>query len=346
MLFICYTFLEDDGVAAFRSNGLTRFLREKGEHVKVIHKKSFFNKRIRFSLWSLLVFFKIIFSREKVVYVSCGPFTHLPMVYLSVILTRKKLVIDFRDPWSLNIKTNYGGGGTYKIWKYKSALFLEKIGYKLCSHFLVCTQGVFDAYSKDFKNHKKLFLMENGYDFNPKSIIFNNESEYLSAVCLGQFADYNYEKAKKAIIKLKKLSKRNKKMLKITLIGCNKEINEKLLIECEVLEFSNILPRMPYKEALKIASEHNCALLVIRDEDIDYGTKVYDYIALHLKVIDNFEENSKFRKRFKDIIIDDKLINLQNPTQNVEVFSRRYQYEKFYRKLNRELGEQNDIYHG
>jgi len=62
---------------------------------------------------------------------------------------------------------------------------------------------------------------------------------------------------------------------------------------------------MDYSEALKIAAKCNIGLLILRDENIEYGTKIFDYIGLNLLVLDNFEKDSIFRYEFSDFIHND-----------------------------------------
>ncbi|MFY0741929.1 hypothetical protein AB1K09_05305 [Solibacillus silvestris] len=326
ILMITYFFNETDGVGSIRSRTLNKFLNEQEISTTVLDKRyfgEFFCKN--FILWTFAVFFKILFSKEKKVYVSCGPFQHLIFIVLASGIRRKELIIDFRDPWSLNIKGGYNNTVKINQQKLKLAMKIEKISYQYCKYFIVCTKGMYEEYKDLFKSDDKLKLMTNGYDFEPVENTKDIDYSNLNVVCLGKFAEYDTEKAKKAIQEVLCLAK-DKNNLKLNLIGSDRAINAALLDEFDLLDNTVFYERMEYKQALEIASQCNLGMLVLRNENIEYGTKIFDYIGLGLKIIDNFEFDSLFKNEFNSFIINTSFNSVGK--KNCLKFNRVYIYKE------------------
>lgn len=322
ILMITYFFDNSDGVGAQRSKTLNRFLNEQGIKTTVVDKKYFGELVARnFYLWTFTVFLKILFSKEKKIYISCGPFQNLIFVVLASFISRKELIIDFRDPWSLNIKSGYNNKVKVNKVKLYLAELIEKISYKICKYFIVCTKGMFKEYEALFKSNSKLRLMTNGYDFKPVKMKKKIDYFNLKVVCLGKFAEYDVDKARKALQEILKLTK-DKSKLKLFFVGSDKVINSKILEEFSLLNNSVFYDRMEYEKALEIASKCDLGMLVVRNENIEYGTKIFDYIGLGLKVIDNFDENSIFKKEFCDFI------NSENKKSNILKYNRDHIYRE------------------
>ncbi|OQP04628.1 hypothetical protein B1690_15245 [Geobacillus sp. 46C-IIa] len=308
VLFIAYFFSESDGVGALRSRSMVRFLKEKGVSVEVMARDSFrgIGKK-NFYVWTILCIFKLLFSKQKNVYISCGPFNHLLPLSLACFIRKKKLIVDFRDPWSINIKTGYGKSGA-KISKFKLFVssWIEQLVYKICRHFIVCTKGMKSYYQKLFGNDTKIRLIMNGYDFDIGEVDKYKDSHIknngvLKFVCLGKFAEYDEQKAHEAISKIKDI-KNEGYSVHIYFVGTNKEPTLSILKQYKLDDCSTFYPRMPYKEALKIAINCNIGMLIVRNEEIEYGTKVFDYIGLGLPVLDIFDHSNNFYKEFKNIL--------------------------------------------
>lgn len=310
ILFIAYYFDEKFGVASSRSRTLNRFLNEMGISTRVMHKSSFgiFAENF-FPFWIIRLFFVILFSQEKKVYISCGPFQHLFATSLAVFIRKKHLIIDFRDPWSLNIKTGYGHKVKPSKVKLKIAEAIEKISYEICTHFVVCTRGMYNEYQELFRDKDKIKLIMNGYDFEPEIGKKTVSTDTLHVVCLGKFAEYSLDRAIDSLQRLKDTAKQIPN-LHIHFIGSDKEKNQMALERAKLLENVTFYPRMHYNDALDIAKKCNVGLLVLRNENIEYGTKVFDYIGLNLQIVDTFEEESIFREEFHPYIFSGKIADI------------------------------------
>lgn len=330
ILMITYFFDEKDGVGSLRSKTLNKFLNKNNISTRVVDKK-FFGEIISksFILWCFAVFLKILFSKEKKVYISCGPFQHLIFVALASFLGRKKLIIDFRDPWSLNIRRGYNK--TVKVNKLKFIISssIERLSYIICDTFIVCTQGMYNEYKYLFRNEDKLVLMTNGHDVNLKLKTRSIDLSNLNVVCLGKFAEYDEDKARCTLNEVKNLVP-NIDGLVLHFIGSKKDINIKVLDDLNLRDKAIFYPRMEYREALEIASKCDLGMLIMRDEDIEYGTKVFDYIGLGLLIVGSFNNNSIFKDTFKEYIYSRNNSSIKNVNQykrnniylkNIKIFS-------------------------
>ena len=326
ILMITFFCEEEDGVGAQRTITLNRFLKENNFYSTIVGRKYFgaFIQR-SFLLWTIAVFIKIVLAKEKKVYVSCGPFQQLFFVSLASFISRKRLIVDFRDPWSLNIKRGYNNSVKVSKIKLEIAEFVEKFTYKICETFIVCTRGMYNEYGKLFSSETKLYLLTNGYDFDPVQPFKKEEMTKLEVACLGKFAEYDMNKAISALQEVKKIAKDNKE-IRIHFFGSDKNKNLVVLNKVGLVENSLFYPRMRYDKALDLcAKKCNLAVAVIRDENLDYGTKIFDYIGLNLQVIDNFNEESIFKKEFESFIYNTK----DTPTKE-EIL--KYKRENIYKE--------------
>lgn len=299
MLFIAYFFEEKEGVGALRSRTLKEFLEKNDIKIDVVDKNSFsriINNYI--ILWTIATCFRVICSKEKKIYISCGPFLHLFFVSITSFFFRKELIIDFRDPWSINLKSGYNGQVKPNLIKIKIAESIEKLSYKICKKFIVCTKGMYVEYEALFEDNKKLVEMTNGYNFDSVAFKMDERNlEIYKIVTLGKFAEYDKNKARKALYKVKELA--TQRPIELVFIGSNREVNSEILAEFDLLKDTEFHERMAYEKALNLASTCNLAMIILRDENIEYGTKIFDYIGLNLNVIDIFEKESFFRMEFE-----------------------------------------------
>jgi len=340
--FIAYYFYEMDGVGSLRSRCLARLLEQRDNHLYYFTKDSFGNLAAKFSLiWYFLLFYHLIKLNVKKVYVSCGPFWHLPFILLACQISRKQFICDFRDPWSFNIRRGYGNPHP-KINPVKPLIaeWIEKLIYKFCYRFWVCTPGMYQLYADLFRNDAKLDLIPNGYDFEPESIgnfeASNNlapDTKKLHLVCLGKFAEENSTTARKALTQLKEFYVENgSNSLVIDFIGTPVSPTGELLRELELEKISVFHRKMSYLEAIKIAAKADMGLCVVRDEEFELGTKAFDYIGLGLPIYNCFQNDSNFSKFFSDFLSRDKN-KILNPDL-IKKYSRYSFFAKYLRLID------------
>ena len=84
---------------------------------------------------------------------------------------------------------------------------------------------------------------------------------------------------------------------------------------------------MPHIDALHIASCCDIGICLIRDEELMYGTKIYDYIGLGIPVLDVFDHEENFFSFFKEYTID--IDSMAKPFRYVppENLSRKYIFD-------------------
>lgn len=316
--FISFHFQENEGVGALRSRHLANLLEKRGNTLLYFTRKSFGERAGRNRiLWLLHLFFSLIKCDFDKIYVTCGPFWHLLVLVFVAKIRRKKMIVDFRDPLSINLfrgNTQFNGK-KFNIWKSK---FIEKTAYRNCEHFWVCTPGMKEYYEVLFQDATKISVVLNGYSFDEREF-FETEmvperTNELSFVCLGKFAEYGDEKSEKALRFIEKACKREGKQFKIYFVGTKKDSTEKVVKRVGLANQVEFVPRRPYEESIQFASKADIGICIIRDEDLDFGTKVFDYIGLGLPIFNCFQKGSNFSTFFQRYLTctDKKVISLQD----------------------------------
>lgn len=346
MIFISYFHDPRDGVGSMRSRFLSEYLTHNKIDIYILSKSNtpeIFSKNIL--LWAIYCFFIIIRSKSKKIYVSCGPFVHLPLIVLASIITRKELIVDFRDPWSFNIASGYGGKKNVNNKKLYFAQFIEKCTYKYCKYFIVCTPGLKKKYTELFGSSKKILLILNGHNINSekiKPIIKNNNQNELSFVCLGKFSTYNENKAYKTLKEIKDFKSRNKDLsIRIEFIGEKEKKTEEIVKQLNLGGITTFTGKLDYNAALSRAVRADIGLCNLRDEDLEFGTKVFDYIGLGIPIFDCFNEGSEFKEFFDPYLT--KFTKRRISLEDSMSFHRRKTYEdKLYVFKNLSGGKNNE----
>ena len=312
-LLVSYFYSRNDGVGGARAECLSKVLQSSGYDVELISRNTFGNDIAAYNLlWAIKCLLRVLFSKAENVYLTCGPFWHLPFVLMALAIKKKYFIFDLRDSWSLNIVRSYGGTSqksTSSITRYLSE-YIEKKTYQACDEFWVCTPGMVDGYTALFGDGSKIKLVLNGHDlseiYKDSSIqdLVNNKqkNDQLKLVCIGKFAEYGEEKAQKVFDVMKAYVEAKKSDVQLFVIGANPEVNNCFVEKQGMANYVKIMPAMPYKDAINFASQADYGICIIRDEEIDFGTKVFDYIAIGLPIVDVFDEQSAFKKYFSNYI--------------------------------------------
>ena len=285
------------GVAGLRSKALINFLNKKGVNVKAIACNS------KLLNWYIKIFLSIVFGKEKIVYFSCGPFIYSIFFIILAKILLKEVIVDFRDPWSLNILHNYGKLGDINKLKYTIVIFLEKIIYFFTNKFIVCTEGMYLEYSKIFKSNNKMVLILNGYSFD---FIYTTKKdkkneEIIKFVCIGKFAEYSQIKAENILNNIKD---KMKIPFSIDFIGSDYDSNAKILEKCGILNKATFHEKKPYEDVINFTASCDVGLLILRNENIEYGTKIFDYIGLKKPFYSILNKDALFFKEFNEFLFD------------------------------------------
>lgn len=300
--FVAYYFYDEDGVASLRSRVLSDVLLERNNQLDIITKKSFGPKALNNKLvWGTRLFLHLMKADFDKLYVSCGPFWHLRFILMACLLRRKKFIVDFRDPWSVNLKNGFGGSKPIASESIvKKAEYWERLIYKHCEAFWTVTSGMGDAYEKVFNNNEKINIVINGHNIpiEDETLKPRDGSDKLTYICMGKFIEYGEEKAKRALTKLRDTCKSNNQDYQLEFIGANQEKIEPLVKQLQMENNVVFIPRMPYNEAVQRAKQADIGFCILRDESLEHGTKTFDYIGMGLPIFDCFEEGSMFHNFF------------------------------------------------
>lgn len=317
MIMIAYYFKLDDGVGAKRSRFLYNMLSSKGTGINIIDKDAlgYFSSKNRL-LWLFRCMLFLLRLKKQVVYISCGPFWHLFFVSLICFFKRHALFVDFRDPWSLNVKKE--PSGLKRRIRWTMAICIEKFVYSVTEKFIVCTPGMFDLYREIFGDDIKLLLALNGHEID-RNALSSLEKKILpyKIVCLGRFLSYG----ERYLTSYKQLCEQLNELnvdYQMFFIGADEATCTHLSNDVHV----HILPKMSYDEAIDFILDAQMAILSVRDEDFEFGTKVFDYISLGIPIYDWFDHKKSFYNFFKAYMTKD-LANIPKFKPDVE--------EKFYR---------------
>ena len=233
-------------------------------------------------------------SAPSVVFISVPPFSAL----LFSIMTRTKVVLDFRDGWSVAISRGYGGlvkPRPIRAWLSKMIeIWVIKRAFKV----ITCTRGLKDYLEKISRT--KVLLIRNGVSRGDIEIV--NEiksrppgpkSDELRVVCAGKFAEYGEHRARHLVQTL--VEKYRERRMKLTLIGSDVCANAGVVdyIKTHHSQIEVVFTeRLARPDLLKMIHESDVGLLLVRDEEYEYGTKVYDYLLCNIPIISNVTKES------------------------------------------------------
>ena len=297
ILFITYSIKENVGVGSARSRMLYDILKNRNHNIKLLSDATY-----RMSY----IFENILLKKYDKIYFSGPPFSkHLIILLISVILKKSKFIVDFRDPWSLHLKNGYGIKKRNEF-KFLIARFIEKNIYKKCNYFVVCTEGMYNEYKKIFKSSDKIKIIHNGHDLSLAAInkfdLKNKKyGQNIDIICCGKFASYNIDKAKSFI----EILGHSNHQFKLRFIGTD-NITKNLF---QVISYKNInvefKEQESYQYCINSIKKSDVGILLLRNEEFEYGTKIFDYIAVGTPIFDLFDHNKNFYFNFKKFIFDD-----------------------------------------
>lgn len=241
-------------------------------------------------------------DKSDYIFISMPPFRNFNLFFS----TKYKIILDIRDGWSIAQATGYGNMVKSKPFKAIITRLIERLIIRRSYLVITCTNGL-QSYLKKISG-KEILLIPNGildedYEFTKKLILLNikkNNIDEFIFCCAGKFSEYGEEKVKKLCDVI--IKRYQDKKLKLQLIGSDKDknqwINDYLKKISKGRATLEILPRMSRDELYKTMAQANYGLTILRDPSYDYGTKIYDYIALGLPVINYFDEPNNFTKYF------------------------------------------------
>lgn len=238
---------------------------------------------------------------EGYTFISMPPFRNFEFF----LNPRTKVILDIRDGWSIAQATGYGGTVKRKPFKAMVTRLVEKILIRRSCLTITCTNGLQKHLEK--VSGRKVYLIPNGlldedFEFAKKLKMQKKEKvgDELVFCCAGQFSEYGSDKVKNLCQTI--ISRYPDKKIKLQLIGSSKEKNiwldDFLIEQSSGRAYLEILPRKNRKELYEEMAKADYGITILRDPSYEFGTKVYDYIALGLPVVNYFREPNSFTNYF------------------------------------------------
>lgn len=232
-----------------------------------------------------------------------------PFNSVILFLKYRKIILDIRDGWSISQESGYGGVVKNKPFKAWVTREIENLIINNSFVTITCTPGL----KEHLENLSgcKILLIPNGVSDerielinkiklkNPKHSKLKSTSK-LVFVCAGQFSEYGSEKVIKLLSTI--AARYNHTQTEVRLIGCNEKSNEWVAEFYKKISngfgYVTFLPKMREEALYENMINADYGLVVVRDPNYDFGTKIYDYIALGLLVINYFDRPNNFTNYF------------------------------------------------
>lgn len=263
-----------------------------------------------------------VFGRHQITvinYNSLSPFSKLLMLFTSdlIFITMPpfrhwwliffwgyKIVLDWRDGWSIAMKSGYGNTVSPQRIKALCARMVELLAVFLSKKIFVCTQGLLNYHIKAVSSFfsRKFLLVTNGHNIDVDNNRFCNRvlrgKTKIRAICIGKFVEYGEDKARNSIETL--LMRYPMASIEVFLFGCsipdNSNFIEKFQSTSRLSFF--LQSRLDYALAIDEVVKSDIALAIIRDPRYEYGTKVFDYIACGVPILNYLPFDNDFIRTF------------------------------------------------
>lgn len=214
------------------------------------------------------------------IYVSCAPHSAAIIGVVLKLITKKPLIIDFRDPFTIESPSRSN------MLKYRQKMdnLFEKRVLQNCDRFIVTTEETRTWYKNKYPFIKsKIYTIHNGFDDAtirensgikkfPKFTIFYGGRLYIDT---GRFSEF-FE----AIKILKEQNKVGQELFQFIFHGGEKSIVEQMAIEYGVQDLVVTKQFVPYEENLLVISRSHLQLLRIAKPMI--STKLFEGLALNI----------------------------------------------------------------
>lgn len=221
-----------------------------------------------------------------VIYVSCSPFSSAVIGVLLKKITKKSLILDFRDPYAL--ETRLLG------WLFARPKFRKKIDRwiesKLLQHtdiFITVTEELRKLYVDQYPQRKnKIFTIYNGFDaeFLPRE---RPDSKYpkFTISYVGDFYFYllKSEVFFEGLSLLKNSGKINKDTFQFLFYGDGKNNIREVSLKYGIEDLVTATSRIAYKDILEVISSSH--LQLIRVAKGAMPTKIFDGIVLNIPLL-------------------------------------------------------------
>jgi len=226
-------------------------------------------------------------KRIDLIYVSCSPFSAAFIGIILKIFTKKRLIIDFRDIYALELQKS---GCLYSKPHFRKQidLWLENLMLERADLLVVTTEEMRDLYACRYSQHShKLYTVHNGFEAGELPTIDPPPKKY-SKFTIFYSGNYYFEGIKpylffESLSLLKKKNKINNRLFQFLYYGGQAErfnaISKRLQIEDLVV--AN--PYISHETLLDIIQR--CHLYLIRIMKPLISTKLFEAIALNTPLL-------------------------------------------------------------
>jgi hypothetical protein len=218
-----------------------------------------------------------------------------------------KVILDVRDGWSIAMDNGYGGNVGKRPVKAFFARMVERWAIRRAYLTITCTPGL--KVYLECVSRKPVFLITNGVsdsDYELSKVIniekssIKIDSKVKVLCCAGKFSEYGQYRIKKLIDVISKRYGSSGYLIKI--FGADKLSNSWLNRYVEESSFGRgdvvIFDRLPKDQLYREISKCDIGISVLRDPKYEFGTKVFDYLALGLPILNYFDEPNAFTEYF------------------------------------------------
>ncbi|MGJ0626967.1 hypothetical protein [Xenorhabdus bovienii] len=245
--------------------------------------------------------------------------------FFTFLIPNINIILDIRDGWSIAISSGYGGNFRKKKFKANIAKAVERFMIKKSYLTITCTHGL-QKYLEEI-SAKKIPLIPNGIlftDIKSTSIpshltrTIQKNKDTLIFCCAGKFSEYGISNVKKLLNIILERYYNNK--IKIQLVGSNKDSNQWAIDYFHNISNGrgtlDILPFLEKKELFDLISKSDLGIVLLRNPDYEYGTKVFDYIAKNKPVVNYFDKPNNFTIYFDAAL--DRSFNLATKIPEID----------------------------
>ena len=267
-----------------RANGLlSRIVKPFGIQIKGNIFRQIFGMPDFFWGWIPLTTAKVYRLTKKIdagiIYVSCSPFSSAVIGVLLKLLTKKPLVLDFRDPFGLERFLILAGGSRVTV---RVNRFFEDIFLKYADILLVTTEETRKEYVHQYPRWQdKIFTVHNGFDSEYMAPEKTLKYKKFTISYNGNFY-FSYEPGLffEALALLKSRGKIDGSNFQFLFYGEGRDEIERIAHDYSIEDIVVANSRIPYRDILSVLTKSHLQLLRILKPMI--STKLFEGIPLNV----------------------------------------------------------------
>lgn len=228
---------------------------------------------------------RIINSKKiDIIFATSPPRTSLLIGCLLKVITKKPLIVDYRDPWTFSPFRPY----TFKIRRYFEE-WLEYRVLKNCDTCITTTNKVAKTFKEKHPQFKeKIITITNGFDPDDFIELKAQKFDKFTLLYSGTFyGDYNPLDFLKALKQLYEENAEVKKNIQFIFIGTMDNDAKNLLSNTGLIKFiSSPIRYLPYKENLTHMKGADVLILILNENlKASIPGKLYEYLAVRRPIL-------------------------------------------------------------